>query len=289
MNYWLFIVQHFSVSLVLAVSCYLVLRSGEISFGQQAFFGIGAYVGASATALAGWPLLAAILLAMLVAGLVAFVIGQSICRSVGFRFTLLTLVFGEFVRELLGRLHWVKDVEGREAGPQGALGFSGIEYYFEHGIPVWTQAAISAGAALVCLLAIALVERGPTGRRIRAVAIDPGLAAGVGINPVSVRLQAFVAAGVIAGLGGALFAHQATYIEPANFSLMSGVHAVAYTLLGGLANVVGPVIGTFIDIALLEGLRITGPYRMVAFGTLIVVVLIVFPQGVLGRIRGKSR
>ena len=69
---------------------------------------------------------------------------------------------------------------------------------------------------------------------------------------------------------------------------MSGVHAVAYTLLGGLTNVLGPAIGTFIDVGLLEGLRITGPYRMVTFGLLIVVVLIVFPHGVLGRIRSKD-
>jgi branched-chain amino acid transport system permease protein len=289
MSYWLSIAQHFSVSLILATSCYLILRSGEISFGQQAFFGIGAYVGASATALAGWSLFAAILLAMLVAGLVAFVIGQSVCRSAGFRFTLLTLIFGEFVRELLAQLNWVKDVTGREVGPQGALGFSGIEYYFEHGVAVWGQTAIAAVAALTCLLAIAWLECGPSGRRSRAVAIDPGLASGLGINPIAVRLQAFVAAGAIAGLGGAVFAHQATYIEPLNFSLMSGVHAVAYTLLGGLAHLGGPVIGTFIDIALLEGLRVTGPYRMVAFGTLIVVVLVVFPNGVLGRTRRQAR
>ena len=289
MSYWLFIVQHFSVSLVLALSCYLVLRSGEISFGQQAFFGIGAYAGASATVMFGWPLAAALVVATLAAGLTAWVVGQSICRSVGFRFTLLTLVFGEFVRALLGRLNWVKEINGRDAGPQGALGFSGIEYYFEHGLSVWEQAAIAVAAALCCLLAIALLERGAIGRRIRAVAVDPGLAANVGINPVHTRLQAFVAAGAIAGLGGAVFAHQASYIEPANFSLMSGVHAVAYTLLGGLTNVFGPAIGTFIDVGLLEGLRITGPYRMVSFGVLIVVVLIVFPHGVLGRSRSKDR
>ena len=284
MSYWLFLFQHFSASLILALSCYLVLRSGEISFGQQAFFGIGAYTGAIATVMAGWPLAVALSVAALAAGIV----GQSICRSVGFRFTLLTLVFGECIRALLVRLNWVKEINGREVGPQGALGFSGIEYYYEHGLSVWEQAAIAAAAALCCLLAIALLECGTIGRRIRAIAADPGLAANVGINPVQVRLQAFVAAGAIAGLGGAVFAHQASYIEPANFSLMSGVHAVAYTLLGGLTNVLGPAIGTFIDVGLLEGLRITGPYRMVTFGLLIVLVLIVFPHGVLGRIRSKE-
>jgi len=120
------------------------------------------------------------------------------------------------------------------------------------------------------------------GRRLVAVANDPVLAASVAIDPATTRLQAFAIAGAVAGLGGGLFAHQATYIEASNFSLMVGVHAVAYTLLGGLASVLGPVAGTAFDIVFLEGLRVVGSYRMVAFGSLIVVMLILRPGGLLG-------
>ena len=152
------------------------------------------------------------------------------------------------------------------------------------------QALISTGVAVLCLAVIWLYWRGGPGRRLDAVAGDSGLAASLAIDPVRTRLQAFGLAGAMAGLGGGLFAHHAAYIEASNFSLMMGVHAVAYTLMGGLANVLGPVLGTAVDIVFLEGLRVVGAYRMVAFGSLIVVLLIVRPQGLLGtRSGGGSR
>lgn len=285
MNYWLAIVQHGATAFLLALSCYLVLRAGQISFGQQAFFGIGAYAGGWASAMLDWPLFAALGVGTVVAAAMATLAGLSLCRSSGFRFTLMTLVLGEFVRELLGRLHLVRLVDGRTVGMEGVLGFGGIERYAQQGITVAGQAAIALLAAALALGAVLLLERGPIGRRIRAAACDPGLAAYVGIDPVRARLFAFVAAGAVAGLGGALFAHQATYIEPANFSLMSGVHAVAYALLGGVGSALGPIVGTVVDVGLLEALRVTGPYRMVSFGLLIVLMLVLFPRGALGHLR----
>lgn len=288
MNYWLAVSQHGATAFLLALSCYLVLRAGQISFGQQAFFGIGAYAGGYASALLGWPLPAALGLGALVAAAAAALAGLSLCRSSGFRFTLMTLVLGEFVRELLARLHLVRQLDGRTVGMEGALGFGGIEYFTQHGITVAAQAAIGLLVAGLALAAVLLVERGRVGRRVRAAACDPALAAAVGIDPVRARLLAFVAAGAVAGLGGALFAHQATYIEPANFSLMSGVHAVAYALLGGVGSALGPIVGTVVDVGLLEALRVTGPYRMVSFGLLIVVMLVLFPRGVLGHLRREG-
>ena len=133
-----------------------------------------------------------------------------------------------------------------------------------------------------CLVAVWIYGWTGPGRRLAAVAGDATLAASVAIDPVRTRLQAFAMAGAVAGLGGGLFAHQATYIEASNFSLMVGVHAVAYTLLGGLASVLGPVAGTAFDVVFLEGLRVVGAYRMVAFGSLIVVMLILRPGGLIG-------
>ena len=69
---------------------------------------------------------------------------------------------------------------------------------------------------------------------------------------------------------------------------MVGVHAVAYTLLGGLASVLGPVAGTAFDVVFLEGLRVVGAYRMVAFGSLIVAMLILRPGGLLGTRTGAA-
>lgn len=286
MGYGLSLVPHLATSFLLALSCYAVFRTGQISFGQQAFFAVGAYAGGAVTALLDWPLLVALALATLAGAGVAALAGLTICRSTGFRFTLMTLVFAEFVREALAKLHLMRSDAARDVGMQGPLGFPGIEYYADHGIGPPGQALVAVLAALLALVLILWAERNRFGRRVRAAAADPALAMAAGLDPTQARWLTFTGAGAIAGLGGALFAHHATFIEPANFSLMAGVHAVAYSLLGGVGSAFGPAIGTLVDVGLLEGLRITGPYRMVAFGTLLVLMLILFPRGLLG---GRTR
>lgn len=276
------IIPMFSISLILALSCYLVLKCGEISFGQQAFFGTGAYAGGILTAMFDGPLIVALVVSAAAGGAVAAAIGLSLCRISGFRFTLMTLVLGEFAKEAFAKIEWRRMANGQTVGPEGPMGFSGIDYYYTHGIQHGMQALIAALAAGACLVAVWVYDWTDPGRRLAAVAGDATLAASVAIDPFRVRLQVFAITGALAGLAGGLFAHQATYIEASNFSLMVGVHAVAYTLLGGLANVLGPVAGTTFDVVFLEGLRVVGAYRMVAFGALIVLMLILRPGGLLG-------
>ena len=98
---------------------------------------------------------------------------------------------------------------------------------------------------------------------------------------VRVRLVAAAAAGALAGLGGGLYAHLLTYVEPGNFNIMLGVHSLAYGLIGGLGTALGPVLGVLIDIGLLESSRLFAGYRMIVFGGLVAVLLIVRPRGLL--------
>ena len=88
-------------------------------------------------------------------------------------------------------------------------------------------------------------------------------------------------AGAIAGIGGVLFAHYMTFIDPRNFGVMLGVHSLAYGLIGGLGTFVGPLIGVVIDIGLLESLRVFSGYRMIVFGSLVALILIFRPRGIL--------
>jgi branched-chain amino acid transport system permease protein len=88
-------------------------------------------------------------------------------------------------------------------------------------------------------------------------------------------------AGGLAGLGGALFAHYTTYVEPGHADVMLGVHSLAYGLLGGLGTPLGPILGVALDIGVLESFRFLSGYRMILFGGLVMLFLIVRPRGLL--------
>ena len=83
------------------------------------------------------------------------------------------------------------------------------------------------------------------------------------------------------GLGGGLYAHLTTYVEPRIFDVMLGVHSLAYGLIGGLGTALGPILGVLIDIGLLESIRALAGYRMIIFGGLVALLLIVRPRGLL--------
>ncbi|MBM3354072.1 MAG: branched-chain amino acid ABC transporter permease, partial [Betaproteobacteria bacterium] len=89
------------------------------------------------------------------------------------------------------------------------------------------------------------------------------------------------AAGALAALGGVLYAHHNTYVEPRNFDIMLGVHSLAYALIGGLGTVFGPLLGVLVDIGLLEGSRVFQGYRMIVFGGLVALLLVFRPRGLL--------
>jgi branched-chain amino acid transport system permease protein len=88
-------------------------------------------------------------------------------------------------------------------------------------------------------------------------------------------------AGGLAGLGGGLYAHRTTYIEPAVFDPMLGVHAVGYALLGGLGTAFGPLLGVILDLGLLDASRLFPGWRMVIFGGLVALFLRWRPRGLL--------
>jgi branched-chain amino acid transport system permease protein len=131
------------------------------------------------------------------------------------------------------------------------------------------------------LLAFLLVERSHLGATLRSVGADPELAASLGVDVNRLKLGVAAAAGALAALGGVLYAHHNTYIEPRNFDIMLGVHSLAYALIGGLGTAFGPLLGVLVDLGLLEGTRVFQGYRMILFGGLVAVLLVFRPRGLL--------
>ena len=198
-------------------------------------------------------------------------------RAVGTR----KLAAAEMFRILFELFRWRIEVNGELAGPDGTQGFRGIRWIFEHGIEPFDYLAMVYALLAAVLVLIVLVERSRLGAILRGVGLDPVLASSVGVDVQRVKLGVAAAAGALAALGGVLYAHHNTYIEPRNFDIMLGVHSLAYALIGGLGTAFGPLLGVLLDIGVLESTRFFHGYRMIVFGGLVAVLLVFRPRGLL--------
>jgi branched-chain amino acid transport system permease protein len=275
------VLSNIGVISFVALSAYVLLLTGEISFGQQAFFGIGAYAAAIATALWGWPLAAGLVLGAVAGALSALLVGLPTLRLHGLYFAVATLAFAEMIRILLELFQYRRMVDGELVGPNGADGFGGIRYIFENRIGAFEYLLYIYVVLAAVLAGLWLFERSRLGVAFRMIGSDEMLAKTSGINVTRYRLLAAAMGGALAGIGGGLYAHLTTYIEPRIFDIMLGVHALAYGLIGGLGTALGPLLGVFIDIGLLESTRLFSGYRMIVFGGLVAILLIFRPRGLL--------
>ena len=215
------------------------------------------------------------------AGLMAMVVGALTLRLSGLYFSIATLAFAEMVRLILLIVEVQVEVDGEMVGPDGANGFHDIRWMFERDISLAEFMLLIYALLALVLIALWLVERSRLGSVFRMLGSDDLLAEMQGLDTVRYRILAAGMAGAIAGIGGALYAHFTTYVEPQFFNVMLGVHALAYGLIGGLGTAFGPLVGVAIDIGFLEAVRFIQGYRMIVFGGLVAVLLIFMPRGIL--------
>jgi branched-chain amino acid transport system permease protein len=223
-----------------------------------------------------------LLVAWLIGIFFSAIISRLLQKLSGLQFALATLAIAELVRLGLSSWTWrTKHAKGYEVGPDGVHGFREIRWLFENQMGPETYLTLTAVILLSALLLIWKISQTKLGLSIQSVGLDSELATVQG-EPVAVLqtlTQTF--AGGIGALAGALYAHQATYVEPAVFDVMLGIHAVGYAMLGGLATPLGPLLGAAFDLGLLEAARIFEGWRMVIFGGLVALFLRWRPGGLL--------
>jgi len=280
-DYLVSVLANIGVISFIALSAYLLLLTGEISFGQQAFFAIGAYAAGIATAMWGWPLGAALAWGAALAGGAAVLVGLPTLRLHGLYFSVATLAFAEMVRLIFEQFRYRALIGGEPLGPDGTDGFRGIRYIFEHDVGPLQYLGLIYVLLTAALAGFVLLERSRLGVVFRMIGEDATLAGLNGVAVARVKVIAAGLAGALAGIGGGLYAHLTTYVEPRIFDVMLGVHSLAYGLIGGLGTALGPLLGVLIDIGLLESIRALSGYRMIIFGGLVAGLLIVRPRGLL--------
>ncbi len=275
------VLSNIGVISFVALSAYLLLLTGEISFGQQAFFALGAYAAGIATAMWGWPLTAALVWGAAIGGGAAVLLGVPTLRLHGLYFAIATLAFAEMVRIMFELFRYQVPIDGELVGPNGSDGFRGIRYIFDHNIDAIEFLLLIYALLAAALLGFMLLERSRLGVIFRMIGADETLAALQGISVARHKVLAAGIAGALAGIGGGLYAHLTTYVEPRIFDVMLGVHSLAYGLIGGLGTALGPLLGVLLDIGVLESIRALAGYRMIIFGGLVALLLIVRPRGLL--------
>jgi len=263
--YVLTICLFIGINLIMALGLNLITGvTGQLSIGHAAFMSIGAYASAIATVNYHIPFLLGIFIGGLIASLVAIIIGFPTLRLTGDYLAIATLGFAEIVRVVFTNLKITN----------GAVGFLGIEGA--------TTFPIVMTIAVLTIFAMVWLENSRNGRAMLAIREDEVASSAVGINTTLYKIQAFAIGSFCAGVGGALFAHTTTFIQPTDFGFLKSVDILSIVVLGGLGSIPGTIIGAIVLTAAPEVLRPLSNYRMMVYGILLIVIMIFRPYGLMG-------
>ncbi len=296
-NYTQSIIIFTGINIIAAYSFFAPFKTGQVSLGQAGFMAIGAYASAIMTQKMGLPFALALPIGGFVAGVTGIVVGFPALRIKGVYLLLLTLGFSEIVQVVI--LSW--DYTG------GAQGFRNIP--FNHHTMEWCL-----GLIVVLMIFFARLERSSLGRAMDSIEQDETAAEVMGVDVVRTKLFAFGTGAVIAGLAGALFAHQTTYVDSTTFNVLLSVEILTFVVVGGGSTFWGPALGAFVLTLLPEFLRTLREWleltpvswtdfypmncvydflhnfldfenakRLIAYGIVLILMMIVRPDGLLTR------
>ena len=273
----------------LAVSLNLLVGiCGELSLGHAGFMGIGAFTGIVIAAITKDVIASDVirlLLAMIgggvLAGMASVIIGIPVLRLRGDYLAIVTLAFGEILKNIIGNLYIGKDTKGIHfafdstklvleeggkkilSGPMGATGVQKI-------------ASFPMGFVLVLMTLFVVMNlvNSKEGRAIKAVRDNRIAAESVGINVTAFRLKAFVVSAFLAGMAGALYGLNYSSLTASKFNFNTSINILVFVVLGGMGNILGSVVSATILYVLPEAMRGLQDYRMILYAIVLIVVML---------------
>ncbi|MDR2885043.1 MAG: branched-chain amino acid ABC transporter permease [Deferribacteraceae bacterium] len=267
-SYVLQIITMCSINIIIVLGLNLITGvTGQLSLGHAAFASIGAYASTLLMLNLGLPFFLALPLGALVAGVSGFFLGVPILRLRGDYLAIATLGFCEIVRVVFLNLKITR----------GALGISGIPHH--------TTPLIAAVLAILSIAFMFNMENSRFGLALKSIREDEIASEMMGINIAKYKIMAFAIGSAFAGLGGALYACQITFISPVDFGFMKSVEQLCMLVLGGMGSIVGVVAGSIILTSIPELLRFASEYRMVMYGIVLIMIMAFRPQGLFGNIK----
>lgn len=251
------------INAVLALSVYITLKAGLLTMGHAGFMAIGAYLSSLLSIHTNLPFIINIIAAVLLAWLIGIIIGIPILKLHGVYLAIGTVAFTELVRFIVMNMEITR----------GATGLTGIP-----------KTSTLLHVIIVLLLIIyffSVYEKSQFGRTLIAIGEDETVARALGIKVTFHKVFAFSTGAAIAGLAGGLSAHYTFIITPQEYDFHMAVTVLLFTLFGGVRNIMGPILGAVILTALPEVFRWLGDFRLLIYGTSLLIVLLFLPKGII--------
>lgn len=239
--------------------------TGIFTLGHAAYMALGAYTAAILTVRYGVHWLPAIVAGGLVAVAVAWMIGMPTLRLTGDYYAIASIGLGEAIRLIL---------ENWQSFTRGARGFPGIDSYTTRGVAVTFFTVLT-------LLTFNLIDS-RLGREFKASRDDRLAASLMGFNTTASRMKALLISAFYCGVSGALLGGYMNFIQPSMFDMMKSTELTAVVVFGGLGSMSGTLLGSAIVTSVMEYFRDISQYRMLIYGLLLVVIMVVRPEGLLG-------
>jgi branched-chain amino acid transport system permease protein len=273
--HWEQVLMILAINSVVAYGAFLPMAAGQLNLGVAGFVAVGAYTSAWFSNTLGLSPFLTVFIGAFGAGLLALVVAVPVLRTRGIYLALATFALGEVVQAAIFNLEFVG----------GAAGYPVSQYIGGYGIATF---------AIGCFVFVYLLFGTRLGLSFSAVHDDEQVADLFGLNVKAFQVCAFTLGGVLAGLGGALWAHHFSVIEAQNYNVLLSIYIVLYVLLGDTQTVFGPIVGATVFTLTPELLRGINEWRYVLFAVLIILIMVWRPQGVLtremlGRFTGSRR
>jgi branched-chain amino acid transport system permease protein len=260
--------------------------TGLFSIGHAAFLGVGAYTQAVLAA-QGWPFPLSLAMAAGLSAIVGAVVGLPALRVKGIYLGIATLAFGFIVEEAIAR--WESVTGGNAGKPVGSVQMFGWvadsseKFYF-----------VCLVVAVLCTLAVLNLLRSPTGRAFVAIRDSEISAQSMGIHLAYYKTLSFAISAALAGIGGALYAHQIRFLSPEQFSIIQSIDLLLMVVIGGLGSVHGAFLGATFLIAMPQAIAAFKDYlpatigqapglQAVIYGLVLIAFVLFEPLGLYGR------
>jgi branched-chain amino acid transport system permease protein len=285
------------IFVILASSLDIIVgTTGLLSLGHHAFFGIGAYTSALLFLHFRLPMWGGMFAGAIMASVAAFLLGALVLKVRGNRFIITTIAFAEILR--LVAYNWTKLTRG-QMGLPGVLppkivvpGLGIIDLISKQSFYY-----VILMITLLSVLILNRIARSPIGMGLAAVRENEGLAESVGISVYRYSIIAFVTGAFFAGIAGSLYAHYINFVSPDLFYFSYMTIMLVMVVMGGMGTIIGPVFGAVLFTLLPECLRIAAAFRLVFFGSILIIAILFIPGGLveiwghvqkrLGRHEGK--